>query len=114
MKEIKAYIKTVRLEKVVQALEQGGMPGITVVDVYPVGYGFDINYFSHEREITTPYFELAKIELVVKDKDVDRLIEIIQNESRTGFKGDGIIYVTPVEKTVKIKTGETGDSALEE
>lgn len=114
MKEIKAYIKTIRLEKVIQALERAGVPGITVVEVHPVGYGFDINYFSSARESIKRYFEIAKIELVVGDREVDRLIEIIQHESHTGYKGDGMVFVTPVEKAVKIRTGTEGEAALAE
>jgi nitrogen regulatory protein P-II 1 len=112
MKEIKAYIKTDRVEKVVQALENAGAPGITVVEVHPVGYGFDANYFSRARETVKRYFEITKLEIVANDEDVNRFVEMIRQEARTGYPGDGMIFVTPVEIAVKIRSGETGKAVL--
>ncbi len=114
MKEIKAYIKTDRVEKVVQALKNAGAPGITVVEVHPVGYGFDANYFSRARETARRYFEITKLEIVVDDEDTRRFTEIIRQEAHTGYKGDGMIFVTPVEMAVKIRTGAVGESGLQE
>jgi len=114
MKEIKAYIKTDRVQKVVQAMEHAGAPGITVVEVHPVGYGFDANYFSRARETTKRYFGVTKIEVVANDGDVHRFVEIIRNQAHTGSKGDGMIFVTPVEMAVKIKTGAIGEEGLQE
>ncbi|MDW7679145.1 MAG: P-II family nitrogen regulator [bacterium] len=112
MKEIKAYIKTDRVEKVVQALNNAGAPGITVVEIHPVGYGFDANYFSRARETTRRYFEITKLEIVVKDEDVHQFVEMIRTEAHTGTKGDGMIFVMPVEMAVKIKTGAIGETGL--
>ncbi|HDL78096.1 MAG TPA: P-II family nitrogen regulator, partial [Bacteroidetes bacterium] len=93
MKEIKAYIRTNRVEKVVEALKKAGVPGITVVKVHPVGYGFDANYFSTTHEITKIYFEITKLEMVTNDEDSHRFVEIIRNGAYTGSKGDGMIFV---------------------
>jgi len=112
MKEIKAYIKTDRVEKVVQALESAGAPGITVVEVHPVRYGFDANYFSRAKETAKRYFEITKLEIVADADDTHRFVEIIRNEAHTGHKGDGMIFVTPVEMAVKIKTGAIGEAGL--
>ncbi len=109
MKEIKAYIRTYYVEGVVNALEKAGVPGITVVEVHPVGYGFDAKYFSYARETTKQYFEITKLEIVVNNKDVNRFVEIIRKACYTGSKGDGIIFVTPVEMAVKIRTGSVDD-----
>jgi nitrogen regulatory protein PII len=114
MKEIKAYIKTDRVEKVVQALENAGAPGITVVEVHPVGYGFDANYFSRARETAKLYFEITKLEVVANDEDVHRFVEAIRQEAHTGYRGDGMIFVTPVEIAVKIRTGAVGEFGLHE
>ena len=112
MKEIKAYIKTDRVEKVVQALNDAGAPGITVVEVHPVGYGFDVNYFSRSRETAKRFFEITKLEIVADEEDVHRFVEIIREQAHTGYKGDGMIFVTPVELAVKIRTGAVGETGL--
>ena len=106
MKEIKAYIRSNRVEAVVQALQENNAPGITVIEVHPVGYGFDANYFSQARETAKRYFKITKLELVADDADIPAFLEIVQKHAHTGASGDGIIFVTPVEKAVKIRTGQ--------
>ena len=112
MKEIKAYIRTNALEKTVRALEEAKAPGITVLAVHPVGYGFDANYFSVDKSITKRYWDITKLEVICADKDVDRLVKVIKDSSYTGTKGDGMIFVSPVETAIRIRTGEKGESAL--
>ncbi len=114
MKEIKAYIKTDRVERVVQALEQAEAPGITVIEVHPVRYGFDANYFSRQRETAKRYFGITKLEVVADDEDVHRFVEVIREQAHTGYKGDGMIFVTTVEMAVKIRSGAIGDSGLKD
>ena len=109
MKEIKAYIKTDKVEQVVTALEEAGAPGITVVEVQPVGYGFDANYFSRSSHPTRHYFAITKLEIVAKDEDSHKFVEIIRDKAYTGSRGDGIIFVTAVEIAVKIRTGAVGE-----
>ncbi len=106
MKEIKAYIRTDRVEAVVQALQEANVPGITVVEVHPVGYGFDANYFSQAPETAKRYFKITKLEVVSPDEQVSTYLHIIQEKAHTGLKGDGILFVTPVEIAVKIRTGK--------
>lgn len=112
MKEIKAYIRTNVVERTVAALEAAEAPGITVTRVHPVGYGFDPNYFAGTQDITKLYPAMAKVEVVCMDEDVDRLVGAISKKARTGFKGDGMVFVSPVGKAVKIRTGEKGEAAL--
>jgi len=112
MKEIKAYIRTEALERTVKALEKAKAPGITVSTVHPVGYGFDPNYFTPDETITSRYWDITRIEVVCSDKDVDRLTEVIRSNSYTGSKGDGMIFVLPVEMAIRIRSGERGESAL--
>ncbi|NOZ62532.1 MAG: P-II family nitrogen regulator [Calditrichaeota bacterium] len=109
MKEIKAYIKTDKVEQVVYALEEAGAPGITVVEVHPVGYGFDANYFSRSPQTMRHFFAITKLEIVAKDEEAHKFVEIIREKAYTGSKGDGLIFVTPVEIAVKIRTGAVGD-----
>ena len=112
MKEIKAYIRTGALERTVKALEEAKAPGITVTTVHPVGYGFDANYFTRDATVTSRYWDITKIEVICSDKDVDRLVEVISGSSYTGSKGDGMIFVSPVEMAIRIRTGEIGEAAL--
>lgn len=112
MKEIKAYIRTNALERTVKALEEAKAPGITVTTVHPVGYGFDPNYFAGTQDITKLYPTMAKVEVVCLDEDVDRLVGVISSKARTGFKGDGMIFVSSIKEAVKIRTGEKGEAAL--
>jgi nitrogen regulatory protein P-II 1 len=112
MKSIKAFIRTSRVDAVVGALEQAGAPGITVSRVHGVGYGYDPYVFTlapHELARTP---EVAKIEVVCADGAADRLVGVITEAARTGSRGDGIVFLTPVEKAVRIRTGEEGDSVL--
>ena len=112
MKEIKAYIKTERIEPVIQALEKAGAPGITVVEVPPVGYGFDANYFSHAKETAKRYFHITKLEVVCRDDEALTLLEAIRQSAYTGNKGDGVIFLSPVEKALKIRDGALDKAAL--
>lgn len=113
MKEIKAYIRTSAVATTVEALNEAGAPGITVVTVHPVGYGFDPNYFQPERADPIKYTpSITKLEVVCKDDDVDKFVEIISGGSYTGTRGDGMIFVSPIERAVKIRTSEQGDKAL--
>jgi nitrogen regulatory protein P-II 1 len=112
MKEIKAYIRTNALEKTVRALKEAKAPGITVTTVQPVGYGFDPNYFTADKGITRSYWDITKVEVVCADKDVDRLVGVISESSYTGSKGDGRIFVSPVETAIRIRNGEKGEAAL--
>jgi nitrogen regulatory protein P-II 1 len=112
MKEIKAYIRTDALEKTVEALKEAKAPGITVTSVHPVGYGFDPNYFTEDRSIIKRYWDITKIEVVCTDNDMERLVEVIRENSFTGSKGDGMIFVTAVERAIRIRSGEEGETAL--
>lgn len=113
MKEIKAYIRTSAVAGTVDALTEAGAPGITVVTVHPVGYGFDPNFFQPERADPIKYSpSITKLEVVCKDDDVERFMEIISGGSYTGTRGDGMIFVSPIERAVKIRTSEQGDNAL--
>ena len=112
MKEIKAYIRTDALEKTVTALEEAKAPGITVLTVHPVGYGFDPNYFTTDKGITKSYWDITKLEVICSDKDVNRLVEAIRSNSHTGSKGDGMIFISPVDSAIRIRSGEKDEAAL--
>jgi len=108
MKEIKAYIRTAHLEQTVAALKGQGAPGITVVTVHPVGYGFDSRFTLSEVEVTRRYYDVTKIELVCDDEDVERFVETILEQAHTGSSGDGLLFISAVDEVVKIRTRKRG------
>ena len=113
MKQLKAYVRTTRVESVIAAFETEGAPGVTASRVHATGYGYDpLDFTLSPIDIhRTP--EVAKLEVVCRDESVDRLVAVIVAASRTGVPGDGIVFVTPVEQAVRIRTGDTAPGALE-
>jgi nitrogen regulatory protein P-II 1 len=116
MKEIKANVRRAEVNGIVAELEKAGAPGITIVEVHPVGYGYEPNYFkSRFEDAFRRYGNLAivKIEAVCEDKDLNRLVEIIERKGRSGAAGDGMIFVTDVCSAVRIRNGDRDQAALE-
>lgn len=115
MKEIKAYIQRSCVEKAVKALEKAGAPGITIVEIHPVGYGYEPNYFSlHTPDTFERYAHLriVKMEIVCADQDASRFEKILCDACCTGAKGDGRIFISDVSRAVRIRDGATGDGDL--
>ncbi len=112
MKEIKAYVRCKKAETVVEALEGIGITDMTVIDVMGIGELADPQKARYSVECVEKYSKLAKIEVVCRDQDTDRVVKTIRQAAYTGLPGDGIIFVSPVEKAVKIRNGLTGDQAL--
>lgn len=113
MKLLKAFIRTSRVDDVIRALEEARAPGVTISRVHGVGYGYDPMLFTLSPSEIKKTPEVVKIEVVAGDDDVDRLIDVLTSAARTGSRGDGIIFVTPVERAIKIRTGIEGATALE-
>ena len=112
MREIKAYLRKERVDAVVHALRSAGVTHMTVNHVRSLGSGVDPKHFGISFETGTTYTEKAKLEFVCSEPDVDDLIRLIQANGRTGESGDGIIFVSPVDRAVKIRTGMEGREAL--
>ena len=115
MKEIKAYVQRSRVNQVVDKLEQAGAPGITIVEIHPVGYGFEPNYFEPQFEDAIKRYRhlaIVKIEVVCAARKVNRLARIIADECRTGEPGDGMIFISDVSAAIRIRDGATGERAL--
>jgi nitrogen regulatory protein P-II 2 len=112
MKLITAIIKPFKLEEVRAALTDQGLQGMTVTEVK--GYGRQKGHTEIYRgaEYAVSFLPKVKIEVVVPSAGVDRAIEAIVAAAKTGQIGDGKIFVSPVEKTVRIRTSETDDNAL--
>ena len=112
MKKIEAVIKPFKLEDVKDALAEAGITGMTVSEVK--GYGRQQGHSELYRgaEYVVDFLPKVKIEVVVDDGTVEMVIEKIVEAARTGKIGDGKIFVSSVEKAVRIRTGEEDEEAL--
>lgn len=114
MKEIKAYIKISVLQDVVAELNRAGFCCMTIIDVAGLGELIDPKDWKYSLEFVEKTSKVAKIELVCSESDADRVVDIIKRYGRTSQSGDGIIYVSSVERAVKIRTGEEGHEILQQ
>ncbi|AVY94827.1 MULTISPECIES: P-II family nitrogen regulator [Microvirgula] len=112
MKKIEAIIKPFKLDEVRESLSELGVNGLTVTEVKGFGRQKGHTELYRGAEYVVDFLPKVKIELVLADDLVDRAIESITNAARTGKIGDGKIFVFPVEQVVRIRTGETGESAV--
>jgi nitrogen regulatory protein P-II 1 len=112
MKQITAIIKPFKLEEVREALAAEGVTGLTVTEVKGFGRQKGHTELYRGAEYTVDFLPKVKVEVVVKDADADRCVESIIKAARTGKIGDGKIFVTPVERVVRIRTGEQDDVAV--
>ncbi|NPB00209.1 MAG: P-II family nitrogen regulator [Crenarchaeota archaeon] len=106
MKLILAIIRPEKLDDVKRALEEAGIYPMTVVDVRGRGEQKGITIMYRGRPITIDLIPKVELQIVVKDEDVDKVIKIITENARTGKPGDGRIFVLPIEKSVRVRTGE--------
>jgi nitrogen regulatory protein P-II 2 len=112
MKLIIAIIKPFKLDEVREALAEVGVTGITVSEVKGFGRQKGHTELYRGAEYVVDFLPKVRVDAVVDDALVERVVEAIENAARTGKIGDGKIFVTPVEQVIRIRTGETGASAL--
>jgi nitrogen regulatory protein P-II 1 len=112
MKQITAIIKPFKLEEVREALADVGVTGLTVTEVKGFGRQKGHTELYRGAEYVVDFLPKVKVEVVVKDGEVDRCIEAIVKAAKTGKIGDGKIFVTTVEHVVRIRTGETDEAAV--
>ncbi len=112
MKQITAVIKPFKLEEVREALGEVGVSGLTVTEVKGFGRQKGHTELYRGAEYVVDFLPKVKVEVVVKDSDVDRCVEAIVKAARTGKIGDGKIFITSVEQVVRIRTGETNEAAV--
>ena len=112
MKKIEAIIKPFKLEDVKDALSEAGITGMTVSDVK--GYGRQQGHSELYRgaEYVVDFLPKIKIELIIADNDVDSTIELIIAAAKTGKIGDGKIFISPIERIIRIRTGEENEEAI--
>jgi nitrogen regulatory protein P-II 1 len=112
MKKIEAIIKPFKLDEVKDALVEIGIGGMTVTEVRGFGQQKGHTEIYRGTEYVIDFLPKVKIEIVVKDEDVEKVIETIMKTAQTGRVGDGKIFVIPVEDVVRIRTGERGEQAI--
>jgi nitrogen regulatory protein P-II 1 len=112
MKQITAVIKPFKLEEVREGLAECGVNGLTVTEVKGFGRQKGHTELYRGAEYVVDFLPKVKVEVVVKDEDVDACVDAIVKAARTGKIGDGKIFVTSVERVVRIRTGELDGDAL--
>ncbi|BDZ67479.1 P-II family nitrogen regulator [Methanobacterium ferruginis] len=121
MKEITAIIRPNKINKTKKVLDTLGFPAMTAQRVLGRGkqkaiigeVTMDIDTTKlHEKEGTMRYIPKRMLTLLVPDQDVQLVVEAIMRVNQTGQKGDGRIFVSPLEETIRVRTGEKGDKAI--
>ncbi len=115
MKEIKAYIRRDEANEVVEKLQRAGAPGVSVIEIHPVGYGYEANPFEpHGARLVDRYryLTIVKLEIMCTDDQVEVLIHVIQSCCCTGNPGDGMVFVSEVVDAVRIRDGARREPAL--
>lgn len=109
---ITAVIQPHRLEAVHEALDEAGFQGLTVTEVK--GHGTQAGRTEYYRgvAVSVEFRSKLRVEILVDDADLDRAVGAVVDGARTGAIGDGKVWVTAVERVVRVRTGETGADAL--
>ncbi|MEM1080846.1 MAG: P-II family nitrogen regulator [Pseudomonadota bacterium] len=112
MKLVSAVVKPFKLDDVREALSEIGVTGMTVTEVKGFGRQQGHTELYRGAEYVVDFLPKVKLDVAVADDLVERVIEAITNAASTGKIGDGKIFVTNLEQTIRIRTGETGDDAI--
>ena len=112
MKRIVSIIKPFKLDDVREALASIGIAGLTVSDVKGFGRQKGHTELYRGAEYVVDFLPKCKLEIVVSDENVDKCIQTIINAAHTGKIGDGKIFVSSIERVVRIRTGEENEDAL--
>ena len=112
MKKIEAIIKPFKLDDVREALTEIGITGMTVSEVKGFGRQKGHTEIYRGAEYAVDFLPKVKVELIIADEDVERVIDVIIENARSGKIGDGKIFVLPVEEAIRIRTGEHSEAAI--
>ena len=112
MKKIEAIIKPFKLEEVKENLGVAGIHGLTVIEVKGFGRQKGHTELYRGAEYVVDFLPKVKIEIIVRDEDLDKAVDSIQSAAMTGRIGDGKIFVSDLDKVIRIRTGETGEKAI--
>jgi len=112
MKKVETIIKPFKLEEVKEGLAAAGIQGMTVSEVKGFGRQKGHSEIYRGAEYTVDFVPKVKMEIVVDDAVVDKVVDVILTEAKTGNIGDGKIFILPVENAYRIRTGEQGKDAI--
>lgn len=112
MKKVEAIIKPFKLDEVKESLNDIGVQGITVSEVKGFGRQKGHTELYRGAEYVVDFIPKIKMEIIVSDELVSKVVETIAEAAKTGRIGDGKIFVTPVEEIIRIRTGERGADAV--
>lgn len=112
MKRIEAIIRPEKLEEVKDALTDAGHPSMSITDIRGRGLQKGVTQHWRGESYNVDLLPKIKIDIVVKDTDVEDTMAVITESAKTGHIGDGKIFVTPVEKALRIRTGDTDTDAI--
>ena len=112
MKKIEAIIKPFKLDEVKEALQDVGLQGITVIEAKGFGRQKGHTELYRGAEYVVDFLPKVKMEIILRDDQVEAAVEAIRNAAQTGRIGDGKIFVSNVEEVIRIRTGETGEEAV--
>ena len=112
MKKVEAIIKPFKLDDVKEALTEIGVIGMTVTEVRGFGRQKGHTELYRGSEYTVDFLPKVKIEVVVPENLVEKVVATITSAAKTGSIGDGKVFVLPIDQSVRIRTGETGEAAV--
>lgn len=108
MNEIKAYIRPALGHKVISAMKAAGVTNLSVFHAKGIGVFEDPRTEEYDPEMIEKSSDMLKIEIICRKEDVDRFVDLIKQHAHTGNAGDGAIFISPVSRAIRIKTGEDG------
>jgi nitrogen regulatory protein P-II 1 len=112
MKKIEAIIKPFKLDDVREELSEIGITGMTVCEVKGFGRQKGHTELYRGAEYMVDFLPKVKLDIVLADEDVDRAVDVIVNTAQTGKIGDGKIFISDIERVVRIRTGEEDEAAI--
>lgn len=112
MKKIEAIVRPHKIDDIRESLQEIGIAGMTMTEVKGIGRqkGHTETYRGSEYEIN--FVPKIKVEIVVPDEQVERVISVIIKTAKTGEVGDGKIFIQPIDEAIRVRTEESGESAL--
>ncbi|MHB8781715.1 MAG: P-II family nitrogen regulator [Candidatus Geothermincolia bacterium] len=112
MKKIEAVIRPERLQEVMEALRALSYPGLTVTEVRGHGTQMGVVHMWRGAEYRVDLLPKMKVEVVVLDGDIEKVVKAVSDAARTGSIGDGKIFISPVEDAIRVRTRESGSEAI--
>ncbi len=112
MKLIKAYVRVVIVDEVLEALEEIKVPGITAIDIRALSKDISSEELKYSAEYGSGYETMVKLEIICPEERVEEIVRVIKEKAHTGRKGDGLIAISPIEDVIHIRTGNRGKTLL--